>query len=59
LRTADGTRLEEVDVAKILEEEVAKLTDADAAGLLNEKTAKLPEPDMANVSEFPRSRRRR
>jgi len=59
LRAADGTRLEEVDVAKILEEEVAKLTDADAAGLLNEKTAKLPEPDMANVSEFPRSRRRR
>ena len=59
LRAADGTRLEEVDVAKILEEEVAKLTDADAAGLLNETTAKLPEPDMANVSEFPRSRRRR
>jgi len=59
LRTADGTRLEEVDVAKILEDEVAKLTDADAAGLLNETTAKLPEPDMANVSEFPRSRRRR
>jgi hypothetical protein len=59
LRAADGTKFEEVDVAKLLEAEVAKLTEADAAGLLNEETAKLPEPDMANVSQFPRSRRRR
>jgi len=59
LRAADGTRFEEVDVANLLEAEVAKLTDADAAGLLNEETAKLPEPDMANVSQFPRRRRRR
>jgi hypothetical protein len=59
LRAADGTRFEEVDVANLLEAEVTKLTDADAAGLLNEETAKLPEPDMANVSQFPRRRRRR
>jgi hypothetical protein len=59
LRAADSTRFEEVDVANLLEAEVAKLTDADAAGLLNEETAKLPEPDMANVSQFPRRRRRR
>jgi hypothetical protein len=59
LRAADGTKFEEADVAKLLEAEVAKLTEADAAGLLNEETAKLPEPDMANVSQFPRSRRRR
>jgi hypothetical protein len=59
LRVADGTKFEEVDVAKLLEAEVAKLTEADAAGLLNEETARLPEPDMANVSQFPRSRRRR
>jgi hypothetical protein len=59
LRAADGTKFEEVDVAKLLEAEVAKLTEADAASLLNEETAKLPEPNMANVSQFPRSRRRR
>jgi hypothetical protein len=59
LRAAEVTKLEEVDVAKLLEAEVSKLTDADAAGLLSEETAKLPEPDMANVSHFPRSRRRR
>jgi hypothetical protein len=59
LRAADGTKFEEVDVARLLEAEVAKLTEADAAGLLNEETVKLPEPDMANVSQFPRSRRRR
>jgi hypothetical protein len=59
LRAADGTKFEEVDVAKLLETEVAKLAEADAAGLLNDETAKLPEPDMANVSQFPRSRRRR
>ena len=59
LHAADGTKFEEVDVAKLLEAQTAKLTETDAARLLSEETAKLPEPDMANVSQFPRSRRRR